>query len=90
MQFLSVGSHFCTPASFRQFLAGLPLPWARGYPRRMRQVGYYHRGLSPHQFMLYVGRTPVVQEGRAKSGAPLDFALGGTTYVNGTARNRDV
>jgi len=47
MQFLSGGSHFCTPASFGQFLAGLPLPSASGYPRRMQQAGYSHRGLHP-------------------------------------------
>ena len=28
MQFVFLGSHVCTPASFRQFLADLPLPSA--------------------------------------------------------------
>ena len=31
MQFLFVGSHLCTRASFRQILADLPLPSASGY-----------------------------------------------------------
>ena len=31
MQFLFVGSHLCTRASFRQPLADLPLPSASGY-----------------------------------------------------------
>jgi hypothetical protein len=61
MQFLSVGSHVCTPASFGQSLAVLPLPSASGYPCRMRQVGYSHRGLPPHQFMPMSGAHPSLQ-----------------------------
>ena len=49
MQFLSVASHVCTPASSRQALAGLPLPSASGYHRfMMNPCRYSHRGLSPH------------------------------------------
>jgi len=40
MRFLSVGSHLCTWASFRQSLAGLPLPSASGYPD---DIGSSHR-----------------------------------------------
>ena len=37
MRFLFVGSHFCTQASFRHPLTGLPLPSASGYsyPKRL-------------------------------------------------------
>ena len=37
MRFLFVGSHVCAPASFRPFLADLPLPSASSYPCHMRQ-----------------------------------------------------
>jgi hypothetical protein len=52
MRFLSVGSHLCTWASFRQSLAGLPLPSASGYPD---DIGSSHRGLSPHKLMPMSG-----------------------------------
>ena len=55
MQFLSVGSHLCARASFRQTLAGLPLPSASGYNCHMDSFKYSHRGLSPHQFMPMSG-----------------------------------
>jgi hypothetical protein len=61
MQFVSLGSHVCTPASFRQILAELPLPSASGYSRRMRRVGYSHRGLSPHKLMPMSGAHPSLQ-----------------------------
>ena len=56
MQFLSVGSHVCVRASFRQTLAGLPLPSASSYigPHR-EHYRYSYRGLSPHQFMPMPG-----------------------------------
>jgi hypothetical protein len=52
MRFLFVGSHFCTWASFRHTLAGLPLPLASGYPD---DIGSSHRGLSPHKLMPMSG-----------------------------------
>jgi hypothetical protein len=52
MRFLFVGSHLCTWASFRQSLAGLPLPSASGYPF---DIGSSHRGLSPHKLMPMSG-----------------------------------
>ena len=52
MQFLFVGSHVCTPASFRPALADLPLPSASGYPN---DIGSSHRGLSPHKLMPMSG-----------------------------------
>jgi hypothetical protein len=52
MRFLFVGSHLCPPASFRQALAGLPLPSASGYPDC---IGSSHRGLSPHKLMPMSG-----------------------------------
>jgi len=52
MQFLFVGSHLCTWASFRQFLADLPLPSASGYPDLIVSS---HRGLSPHKLMPMSG-----------------------------------
>jgi hypothetical protein len=56
MRFLSVGSHFCTWASFRPLLTKLPLPSASGYigPNE-GPFRYSHRGLSPHQFMPMSG-----------------------------------
>jgi len=56
MRFLSVGSHLCAQASFRQPLAGLPLPSASRYSGP--DCGHYrysYRGLSPHQFMPMSG-----------------------------------
>jgi hypothetical protein len=61
MQFLSVSSRFCTRASSAQILTDLHLPSASGYPCRMRQVRYSHRGLSPHKFMPMLGAHPAVQ-----------------------------
>ena len=56
MRFLSVGSHLCARASFRQSLAGLPLPSASSYSRPPRgHYRYSYRGLSPHQFMPMSG-----------------------------------
>jgi hypothetical protein len=52
MRFLFVGAHLCTPASFRQTLADLPLPSASGYPYFMMSS---HRGLSPHKLMPMSG-----------------------------------
>ena len=52
MRFLSVGSHLCTQASFRQPLAVLPLPSASGYPTVMMSS---HRGLAPHKLMPMSG-----------------------------------
>ena len=67
MRFLFVGSHFCPPASFRQVLAGLPLPSASGYPDFMTSS---HRGLSPHKLMPMSGVHPLVQATRMKPRTP--------------------
>ena len=56
MRFLSVASHICTRASFRQPLAGLPLPSASGYIRPHKDYSRNsHRGLPPHKFMPMSG-----------------------------------
>ena len=61
MQFLSVASHFCTPASSRQVLADLPLPSASGYHRFiMNPCRYSHRGLAPHHIAPMLGAHPSV------------------------------
>jgi catechol 2,3-dioxygenase-like lactoylglutathione lyase family enzyme len=52
MQFVFLGSHFCAQASFRQPLAGLPLPSANSYPD---SIGSSYRGLSPHKLMPMSG-----------------------------------
>src|SRR5262249_61227190 len=52
MRFLSVDSHLCARASFRQVLAGLPLPSASSYPE---SIGSSYRGLSPHKLMPMSG-----------------------------------
>ena len=52
MRFLSVGSYLCARASFRQALAGLPLPSASSYPE---SIGSSYRGLSPHKLMPMSG-----------------------------------
>ena len=57
MRFLFVDSHLCTWASFRQALAGLPLPSASGYPD---DIGSSHRGLSPHKLMPMSGVHPAL------------------------------
>ena len=49
------------------FFAALPLPLASGYPCPMRQVGYSHRGLSPHQFMPMSGAHPSLNRTREKA-----------------------
>jgi len=58
MRFLFVGSHLCTWASFRQSLAGLPLPSASGYPV---DIGSSHSGLSPHKLMPMSGVHQAIQ-----------------------------
>jgi hypothetical protein len=56
MQFLSVASHVCTQASFRQVLAALPLPSASGYHRFMTNLcRNSHRGLAPHYIAPMLG-----------------------------------
>ena len=55
MRFLSVGSHVCARASFRQALTDLPLPSASSYIGPHRRYRYSYRGLSPHQFMPISG-----------------------------------
>ena len=61
MQFLSVASHVCTPASSRQALAALPLPSARGYHRFMSNpCRYSHRGLPPHHIAPMLGAHPAM------------------------------
>ena len=47
MQFLSVASHVCTPASSRQALAALPLPSASGYHRFMSNPCRYSVSAQP-------------------------------------------
>jgi hypothetical protein len=73
MRFLSVGSHLCARASFRQALADLPLPSASSYSRPHRgHHRYSYRGLSPHQFMPMSGVHPSVQR---TASPPLTFAV---------------
>jgi hypothetical protein len=60
MRFLSVGSHFCAWASFRQALAGLPLPSASSYPESISS----YRGLSPHKLMPMSGVHRAMQRTR--------------------------
>ena len=56
MQFLSVASHVCTPASSRQALAVLPLPSASGYHVFVtNSCRYSHRGLPPHYIAPMLG-----------------------------------
>jgi hypothetical protein len=70
MQFLSVASHVCTPASSRQALAALPLPSASGYHRLMsNRCRYSHRGLPPHYTAPMLGAHPAVERTCAKSRA---------------------
>ena len=67
MQFLSVASHLCTPASSRQVLADLPLPSASGYHRFiMNPCRYSHRGLSPHYIAPMLGAHPAVHTDAAR------------------------
>lgn len=62
MQFLSVASHVCAPASSRQALAGLPLPSASGYHQLMtNQCRHSHRGLPPHHIAPMLGAHPAVE-----------------------------
>jgi hypothetical protein len=69
MRFLSVGSHFCTWASFRHALTGLPLPSASGYPD---DIGSSHRGLSPHKLMPMSGvHQPIQRTVQQRRFAPL-------------------
>ena len=61
MQFLSVASHVCTPASSGQALAVLPLPSASGYHVFiMNPCRYSHRGLPPHYIAPMLGAHPAV------------------------------
>ncbi len=55
MRFLSVSSHFCTRASFRQLLARPPLPSASSYICPEGHYRYSYRGLSPHKSMPMSG-----------------------------------
>ena len=55
MRFLSVGSHLCAQASFRQALAGLPLPSASSYIGPEGPYRYSYRGLAPHKSMPMPG-----------------------------------
>src|SRR5215510_324157 len=71
MRFLSVGSHLCTRASFRQSLAGLPLPCTSGYPD---DIGSSHRGLSPHKLMPMSGVHPSLHPTRYSGLRPLPRA----------------
>jgi len=70
MQFLSVASHVCTPASSRQTLADLPLPSASGYHRLMTNpCRHSHRGLPPHYIAPMLGAHPAFEATCAKSRA---------------------
>jgi hypothetical protein len=61
MQFLSVASHFCAPASSRQVLTTLPLPSASGYHGFiMKSRRYSHRELPPHHIAPMLGAHPAV------------------------------
>jgi len=61
MQFLSVASHVCTPASSGQALAVLPLPSASGYHVFiMNPCRYSHRGLPPHHIAPMLGAHPSI------------------------------
>ena len=56
MRFLFVGSHFCSLASSRHLLAGLPLPSASSFiGATIGQYRYSYRGPAPHQFMPMPG-----------------------------------
>jgi len=57
MQFLSVASHVCTPASSRQALTDLPLPSASGYHQfnMSNRFRHSHRGLTPHYIAPMLG-----------------------------------
>jgi hypothetical protein len=80
MRFLFVGSHLCARASFRQALAGLPLPSASSYPD---SIGSSYRGLSPHKLMPMSGVHCKLERTRGKRssitnahrGAPLNTTL---------------
>jgi hypothetical protein len=62
MQFLSVASHFCAPASSRQVLTTLPLPSASGYHGFiMKSRRHSHRGLPPHHIAPMLGAHPTLQ-----------------------------
>ena len=68
MQFLSVASHVCAPASSEQTLAGLPLPSASGYHVFiMKSCRHSHRGLPPHYIAPMLGAHPALD--------PVRFAL---------------
>lgn len=67
MQFLSVASHVCAPASSRQVLTALPLPSASGYHRSiMNPCRHSHRGLSPHYIAPMLGAHPTVNRTACK------------------------
>ena len=56
MQFLSVASHVCSPASSRHILTDLPLPSASGYHGFiMIPCRHSHRGLPPHYIAPMLG-----------------------------------
>jgi hypothetical protein len=60
MQFLSVASHVCAPASSRQPSRTLPLPSASGYHVFiMKSCRYSHRGLPPHHIAPMLGAHPL-------------------------------
>jgi hypothetical protein len=64
MRFLSVGPHFCTPASFGPILTDTPLPSARTFgsiPHVSRRPWFSYRGLSPHKFTPMPGVHKAIQ-----------------------------
>ncbi len=61
MQFLSVASRVCSPASSRPALADSPLPSASGYHWLfMNPCRHSHRGLPPHYIAPMLGAHPSV------------------------------
>jgi len=76
MRFLSVGPHFCTPASSGPILADTPLPSARTFgsiPHMSGHPWFPYRGLSPHKFTPMPG---VHKSNPADRYAPADFFVG--------------
>lgn len=59
MRFVFLGSHLCSPASFRPVLTDLPLPSASGYPDVIESS---HRGLLPHKLMPMSGVHRAVED----------------------------
>lgn len=76
MQFLSVASHVCTPASFAQVLADLHLPSASSYHVFiMNPCRHSHRGLPPHYIAPMLGAHPALNSDAAPLGTLAFFSV---------------